>query len=119
MKVIRWVLGRIILLLNSVFSPKSLKRNDKEQKKIDEAMRQLQLYQFDACPFCVKVRRAAKRLNLPLKTRDAKQSQWEQELINGGGKRKVPCLRIENKNGDIEWMYESDDIIRYLEQRFS
>jgi len=119
MKVIRWVLGRIILLLNFLFSPKSIKRSENEQKKIDDAMAQIQLYQFDACPFCVKVRRAAKRLNLPLETKDAKQSPWEQELINGGGQRKVPCLRIENHTGEVEWMYESNDIITYLEKRFA
>ncbi|WP_299015188.1 glutathione S-transferase N-terminal domain-containing protein [uncultured Photobacterium sp.] len=119
MKVIRWVLGRVILLLNGVFSPKPLNRTDSEQQKINDSMSQLQLYQFDACPFCVKVRRAAKRLNLPLKTRDAKQAQWEHELVNGGGRRKVPCLRIEKNNGEVEWMYESNDIIQYLEKRFA
>lgn len=119
MKVIRWVLGRIILLLNFLFSPKSIKRSESEQKKITDAMAQIQLYQFDACPFCVKVRRAAKRLNLPLDTKDAKQAQWEQALINGGGQRKVPCLRIEGDDGNVEWMYESSDIITYLEKRFA
>ena len=39
------------------------------------------------------------------------------DLVRGGGERKVPCLRIEH--GDrVEWMYESDDIIAYLEGRF-
>jgi glutathione S-transferase len=37
-----------------------------------------------------------------------------QALMAGGGKTQVPCLRIEHANGDVEWMYESDDIIRYL-----
>lgn len=119
MKVIRWVLGRVILLLNFLFSPKSIKRSDSEQEKVADAMAQIQLYQFEACPFCVKVRRAAKRLSLPLDTKDAKQAQWEQELINGGGQRKVPCLRIEGDDGNVEWMYESSDIITYLEKRFA
>jgi glutaredoxin 2 len=35
-------------------------------------------------------------------------------LIAGGGKNQVPCLRIENEAGDVRWMYESIDIIRYL-----
>lgn len=119
MQVIRWILGRLILLFNAVFSPKPMKREAAQQQQIDDEMRRIQLYQFEACPFCVKVRRTAKRLNLPLETRDAKQASWEQELINGGGKRKVPCLRVEQDNGEIEWMYESADIINYLEQRFA
>jgi glutathione S-transferase len=41
-----------------------------------------------------------------------------QELLQGGGKAVVPCLRI--KNGEsVDWLYESMDIIRYLDERFS
>ena len=36
------------------------------------------------------------------------------DLIAGGGKSQVPCLRIEDEKGDVSWMYESLDIIRYL-----
>ena len=35
-----------------------------------------------------------------------------------GGKVKVPCLRIEEAGG-TRWMYESNDIIAYLEQRYA
>ncbi|EAS64717.1 glutathione S-transferase N-terminal domain-containing protein [Photobacterium angustum] len=118
MKVIRWILGRIILVLNFIFSPRGIKRSAEQQHEVNKAVAQLKLYQFDACPFCVKVRREAKRLSLPLETRDAKVSPWEQELIEQGGKRKVPCLRIENEDG-VEWMYESSDIIAYLQKRFN
>ncbi|WP_305373055.1 glutathione S-transferase N-terminal domain-containing protein [Photobacterium leiognathi] len=118
MKIIRWILGRIILGLNFIFSPRGIKRTQEKQQAVNEAVEKLKLYQFDACPFCVKVRREAKRLSLPLEIRDAKVSPWEQELIEQGGKRKVPCLRIEKEDG-VEWMYESSDIIAYLQQRFS
>ena len=114
MKVVRWILGRLILILNAVFSPKGLAREADKQQEVN-----IQHLKFEACPFCVKVRRSAKRLNLPLETRDAKVSPWEQELIEQGGARKVPCLRIEKENSDIEWMYESNDIIAYLEKRFA
>ena len=36
------------------------------------------------------------------------------ELIRGGGRPTVPCLRIENDKGEVQWMYESLDIIDYL-----
>ncbi|GHA58192.1 glutaredoxin family protein [Photobacterium aphoticum] len=119
MKVIRLVLGKIILLLNAVFSPKSQQRDSDAQQRVEQELQAITLYQFESCPFCVKVRRAAKRLNLPLQTLDAKQPDHEQALIAGGGKRKVPCLRIEQDNGEVTWMYESNDIIAYLEQRFA
>ena len=36
------------------------------------------------------------------------------ELIDGGGKKQVPCLRIQ-KGKEIEWLYESDAIIDYFQ----
>jgi glutathione S-transferase len=36
------------------------------------------------------------------------------DLIAGGGKNQVPCLRIENEDGVVRWLYESIDIVRYL-----
>ena len=36
------------------------------------------------------------------------------DLIAGGGKNQVPCLRIENEGGDVRWLYESIDIVRYF-----
>jgi len=39
-----------------------------------------------------------------------------EQLEMGGGKVKVPCLRIE-QGDDIRWLYESDEIIRFLEMR--
>ncbi|KEK27977.1 hypothetical protein SXM_2369 [Shewanella xiamenensis] len=118
MFIIRWILGRIILLLNFVFAPKKLKRPSAEQQKIDAQTQALALYQYNACPFCVKVRRAMRRQGLNIQTLDAKKSPHKDELIAQGGKQQVPCLRIED-NGQVQWLYESKDIISYLEQRFA
>jgi len=120
MVVIRWILGQLILLLNFVFSPKSIRRPADEQATIDSQTAQLSLYQYLACPFCVKVRRSMKRHSLNIETRDAKRhDQFRKELVAGGGKLKVPCLRIEEEGGNVRWMYESSDIINYLEQSFA
>ena len=119
MVVVRAVLGALILFFNWVFTPKSIKRDAVEQTLIDAQTKKLALYQYAACPFCVKVRRAMKRNGLNIETRDAKRSeQFKEELITGGGQLKVPCLRIEEDNGDVSWMFESGDIINYLEGRF-
>ncbi len=83
------------------------------------AAKDLTLYQFLACPFCIKTRRAIYKLNLPIETRSAFEgSPHRKALLEGGGRVKVPCLRIE-QDGKVEWMYESSDIIRYLEKRFA
>jgi glutaredoxin len=120
MVVVRAILGALILFFNWVFTPKSIKREANEQMLIDAQTKTMALYQYAACPFCVKVRRAMKRSALNIETRDAKRSeQFKEELLQGGGQLKVPCLRIEDDNGDVSWMYESGDIISYLEQRFT
>jgi glutaredoxin len=120
MVIIRAILGVLILFFNWVFTPKSIKREVSEQALIDVETKKMALYQYAACPFCVKVRRAMKRNTLNIETRDAKRSeQFKEELLQGGGQLKVPCLRIEDNNGDVRWMFESGDIISYLEQRFN
>ncbi|MBA5760915.1 glutathione S-transferase N-terminal domain-containing protein [Vibrio sp. 404] len=119
MKVIRWILGRIILLLDFVFSPRGVKRTAEDQHVVDQQSAQLALYQFDACPFCVKVRRSMKRQSIKVELKDAKNNpQHRAELESGGGRVKVPCLRIEKEDG-VEWMYESSDIVAYLEKEFA
>ena len=119
MKIIRWILGRIILLLNAIFSPTGIKPTAAEQTEIDSRTAKLSLYQFNACPFCVKVRRQMKRLSLNIECRDAKDNaQHKADLLAGGGQVKVPCLRIEHQ-GETQWLYESSDIVAYLNQTFA
>ena len=115
MFIIRWVLGRIILLLNFVFSPKSPKRELGVQNEIDAETQTLSLYQLPGCPFCVKVRRDIKRKGLKIELRNINgKNEYRDELIREGGNRKVPCLKIAGDNGQFEWLYESNDIISYL-----
>ena len=80
----------------------------------------LVLYHFDSCPYCRKVRRAIQELTLEVEERNIlKSEEFKNELVKGGGKSQVPCLRIEKSPNTYEWLYESDDIIRFLESRFS
>lgn len=120
MRVIRWLLGRLILLVDFLTTPRGINRPAAEQDKLDQQTASLALYQFKACPFCVKVRRVLKRHSLKVETRDAKREEkYREELLNQGGKVKVPCLRIENSEGEVQWLYDSKQIIQYLQQRFS
>jgi glutaredoxin len=117
-KGVREGLGRLIILIDFIFSPKKQQRTESDQEKINEEVKSIKLYQFYACPFCIKTRRTIKRLNLPIETRNAQSGQYRAELLAGGGEVKVPCLKIESEEG-VQWMYESTDIIQYLEKRFS
>lgn len=118
-KALRVGLGQLIIFLDFITRPRKLRRSPEAQAQVAEETAGLALYQFNACPFCVKTRRAMHRLNLPIALRDAKNDEAHRAaLLAGGGKIKVPCLRIEEQ-GESRWMYESNDIIRYLESRFA
>lgn len=117
MSLIRWPIGRLILLVNFVFSPTSPKRSSTEQAKVDDKTQNISLYQLPSCPFCVKVRRTMKREGLNIELRNINQkNDYLEELIREGGKRTVPCLRIEKANGQVQWLYESSDVIAHLQQ---
>lgn len=77
------------------------------------------LYEYFTCPFCFMTRRAIKQLGIDIERRDIlKNPEYRKELIAGGGKPQVPCLRIENEH-QITWLYESADIIRFLNKHFA
>lgn len=117
MFLIRWPLGRLILLLNFIFSPRAPKRSAEQQAKIDASTAHLSLYQLPACPFCVKTRRAMKRFGLNIRLCNINQDEkYLTELLREGGKRTVPCLKIVNEDQSVTWLYESSDIIKYLAQ---
>lgn len=120
LKAFRQGMGSLIAGIDCLTRPAKKQRSPEAQAQVDLAVQSLALYQFHACPFCIKVRRALHKLNAPVPLRDInKNPAYEQELIQQGGKRKVPCLRITNDDGSERWMYESNDIIQYLEARFA
>ncbi len=119
-KTAQYIIGPIMLLWDMLTSPRGIVRDPEDQQQIDASTGKLVLYEFRMCPFCIKARRAIKRLSLNIETRDAmRQQSSREELLTGGGNIKVPCLRITDDTGRTTWMYESSDIIAYLQQRFA
>jgi len=118
LKLLREGLGRIVLFVEWVTRPASIQRSPERQAEIEEQIRDMRLYQFYACPFCIKTRRVMHRLNLPIETRNVNEgSPYRQELEQGGGVVQVPCLYM-HEGDEAKWMYESSDIIAYLNKRF-
>lgn len=118
LKIVREGLGRVIIFFDFITRPRPINREPEDQEKINKEVASMSLYQFYACPFCIKTRRAIHKLNLPISTKSAQDGIHREELQQGGGEVKVPCLRIE-KNNEVTWMYESSDIINYLNERFN
>ncbi len=54
------------------------------------------------------------RDDLDIEMRSTSDRQHASDLMKGGGKTQVPCLRIDDGSGNVQWMYESDDIIRHF-----
>ncbi|MGY4532545.1 glutaredoxin [Pseudomonas sp. TE3786] len=118
-KALRVGLGQLIVFIDFLTRPRKQKRAPEAQAQVAQATTSMALYQFHACPFCVRTRRTMHRLNLPIALRDAKNNEeHRQALLNQGGAIKVPCLRID-ENGGSTWMYESKAIMQYLEDRFA
>ena len=77
----------------------------------------LELYEFEACPFCRKVREALSVLDLDAVVYPCPKGgeRYRPEVVRRGGKAQFPYLVDPNSGTE---MYESDDIIAYLFTRF-
>lgn len=119
-KTVRALVGPVMLLGNRITRPKGMVRTDAAQQAVDARTAQLALYHFPTCPFCLKARRAMHRLSLNIELRNAQHDSIHREaLLAGGSKIQTPCLRITDAQGQNIWLYESRDIIAYLEREFA
>ncbi|MBR5555493.1 glutathione S-transferase N-terminal domain-containing protein [bacterium] len=72
------------------------------------------LYILKTCPFCKKVIDYMDSKNISYNILDVSEPNNYQSLIDIGGKSQVPFL-IDNESGIT--LYESDDIINYLNEK--
>ena len=76
----------------------------------------LELYSFEASPFCRIAREALSRLELPYVLHNvAKGSQKREAFVARSGKMMVPFLVDPNTHSA---MFESADIARYVEETY-
>ena len=119
-KTLRIVLGPFMLLKERMTHPTGVQRAPEAQAVVDQQCKSLALYQFSTCPFCIKVRQEMRRLSLPIEKRDAQHNAANREqLLQGSGATKVPCLQITEANGQIRWLQDSGSIVAYLQARFA
>ena len=119
-RTLRLVLGPVMLLKERLTQPAGVVREPAAQANVDQQCQSLALYQFSTCPFCIKVRQEMRRLSLPIEKRDAQHHAANRnELQQGSGATKVPCLKITEADGQTRWLQDSDAIVAYLRQRFA
>lgn len=77
----------------------------------------LELYEFEGCPFCRKAREALTMFDLDAMIYPCPKggTRYREEVRRRGGKAQFPYLVDPNTGTE---MYESDDIIRYLAERY-
>jgi glutaredoxin len=118
--MLRLALMPFMLLWARFGAPKGMTRTENAQREVEMNCSKLALYHFPTCPFCIKVRHEMARLSLPIELRNAQHdSVFRAELQQGGGKIQTPCLRIVDVQGEVKWMYESENIKLYLQQQFT
>lgn len=79
----------------------------------------LELYQMEQCPFCVKVRLKMEELELDFICRNVPKGSKKRVLLKTlGGKEQVPFLVDTTNPTNPVLLYESGDIIQYLEQTY-
>jgi len=77
----------------------------------------LELYEYEACPFCRKVREALSMLDLDAHIHPCPRNgqRYRPEVVRAGGRAQFPYLRDPNTGRS---MYESDEIIAYLYEHY-
>lgn len=85
----------------------------------------LELYQFETCPYCQKVREKLSRLGVSYVIHNPRlgnsddheitNQQTYDDLLEKGGIDQVPYLVDTDRETAL---YESDDIVEYLEEHY-
>ncbi|WP_299512891.1 glutaredoxin [uncultured Limnohabitans sp.] len=119
-RTLRLVLGPFMLLKERLSRPSGVQRDSTAQAAVDAQCQNLALYQFSTCPFCIKVRQEMHRLSLPIEQRDAQHNPGHRSALQEGtGATQVPCLKVTDANGQVQWLRESSAIVAYLRERFT
>lgn len=80
----------------------------------------LALYHRPSCGYCRYVLDELQALGVRLELRDVGRDRAALgQLLEARGRATVPVLRIDDPDGGVRWMPESEDIVRYLKERFS
>jgi hypothetical protein len=115
-EVYRWA-GKLEGVFEGVYHRALRSANEAERTRRNSLARGFTLYHFQISPYSAKVRNELARLQVDVPMRDILEDPKAlEELLAGGKKDQVPCLRIETPGQPTRWMYESGEIVSFLRQ---
>ena len=104
---------KLLFLLGPLFFPPAL-QGECNPPVMQVRSEQLVLYYSPTCPYCKPVLKMIKEKNIAVTLKNVSADpSAKRELISKGGKGQVPCLFINGRP-----MYESQVILRYLENNY-
>lgn len=96
-----------------------VQRQQTEQDRVDAQTAGLVLYEMPACPYCCKVQRHIRKLGLNIPVLDVlADDDAYNTLVAATQSSQVPCLYISAPGTEPRWLFESNDIVAWLEERF-
>ncbi|PHS63011.1 MAG: glutaredoxin [Thalassobium sp.] len=114
----RQLKGKALDIVDRLLPVRPVMRSANEQLLLDRESRRMHLYYCRNCPSSITVKRHCERLGLRVVEKDVlRVNAYRNELLNGGGAPKVPCLRVDDEQGG-QWLYSPDAILDYLKNRF-
>ncbi len=118
MRLIEWITENRQKMVNP---PHYSQRKNKKQIGLpkDELASRLSLYGYNTCIYCRNVSDVIDQLGISIKIRNTfKYPEYKQDLLIGGGKTSVPCLKITFQYSKELWLYDSTSIIDFLQRSF-
>jgi len=82
----------------------------------------LRLFVRTGCPYCAAVLKKLNEDNISFEEVNISEEANQNELLEKGGKQQVPFLIDDSKEGEDGgpvMMYESADIVAYLDEHYS
>ena len=104
----------------SPLNPQYVKRPPEQQRQVNQESAHLALYFYESCDTCIRIIRLIERLCLRVELRNIRNvPAFRDHLLHGTGRQDVPCLIVQEQGEEPRWISEADEIIAYLEKRFT
>lgn len=119
MNLTRQLKGKTLNLADRLVPAKPVERSREEQTLLNRESRRMHLYYSRNCPASILVKRYFEKTGLhPVSKEVERVDAYRNELVNGGGESRVPCLRVRHGEQD-SWIYSPEAILNYLEDKIS